>query len=262
MARLGRISKKGVWIWPIASVLMLIGMISEARTHIKPADADEHLAQSKQAIDGIPTTIIGPTGNIWSGTDEVVPASATQLLRPNTILSRQYVKHGADGQSVALLIVHCSDARDLQGHYPHNCYPAQGQDEISQEQRAWHLKDMDIPGIEYHFAGEQLGAERIVYNFFVTPAVPGALVSHPELNGVICPDIDSVYKSGEDYQRRYYGAAEFQMVSSAPMTRDQRDQAFVDLLTPIEDVIRKLENRDPANAITRGGAQAPRSGGK
>ncbi len=52
-----------------------------------------------------------------------------------------------------------------------------------------------------------------MYNFFVMPLVPGVTVSHKELDGVICPDITSVYTSGEDYQRRYYGAAEFQLVT-------------------------------------------------
>jgi hypothetical protein len=84
-----------------------------------------------------------------------------------------------------------------------------------------------------------------VYNFFVTPLVPGSLVSHPELNGAICPDIQSVYTSGEDYQRRYFGAAEFQLVFETSMTSEQRDQAFIDLLAPNLNVIRTLMNRDP-----------------
>src|SRR5450432_2229925 len=223
MTRAGKMSK-GVWLWPVISVFMLAGMLAEASTHIKPADADQHLADCRAAIDNIPTTIVGVTGNIWSGSDEQVPAAATQLLQPNKILSRHYVNHNVDNQNdmqnVQLLIVDCSDARDLQGHYPHNCYPAQGQDEISQQSRTWHLNDMDIEGIEYHFVGNEMGEDVVVYNFFVTPAIPGKLVSHPELNGVICRDINSVYTSGEDYQRRYYGAAEFQLVSKTIMTRE------------------------------------------
>jgi hypothetical protein len=246
MAKRGKMNR-GVWIWPVISALMLIGMMAEARTHVKPADADQHLANCRKAIDAIPFTIAGPTGNIWSGSTVAVPASATQLLQPNIILSRLYVKHGAESQAdiqnVALLIVHCTDARDLQGHYPANCYPAQGQKQLSKEDRIWHLKDMDIPGIEYHFAGDGLDEESVVYNFFITPMIPGKLVSHPELNGQVCPDMNSVYLSGEDYQRKYYGAAEFQVVSKAPMTRQQRDQAFIDLMTPCENVIRTLENR-------------------
>jgi hypothetical protein len=142
--------------------------------------------------------------------------------------------------------VDCKDARDLQGHYPPNCYPAQGQPLISQVQRTWQLPNMDIDGMEYHFAPEsQTGAEKVVYNFFVTPRVPGVAVSHKELDGVICRDIGSVYKSGEDYQRRYFGAAEFQLVSGSEMTTQERDQAFIDLLGPNEDMIKTLENRPP-----------------
>jgi hypothetical protein len=235
----------GVWLWPILSVLMLVGMAAEATTQVKPADAEGHLARCRKAIENIPTTLVGPTGDTWSGSDTKVPDAATELLRPNIILSRDYVQQGPQNLTVSLLIVHCSDARDLQGHYPRNCYPAQGQKEISEAPRDWHLPGMDITGMAYQFASGSLGGTMMVYNFFVTPRVPGIHVSHPELDGAICRDMTDVYKSGEDYQRRHFGAAEFQVVSQGQMTAEQMDQALIDLLTPNEDVIRTLMNRAP-----------------
>jgi hypothetical protein len=78
------------------------------------------------------------------------------------------------------------------------------------------------------------------------PRVPAMTVSHKELDGVICSDIGSVYTSGEDYQRRYYGAAEFQLVTGPQMKRQDRDQALIDLLSSNESLLRTLENRPDA----------------
>jgi Protein of unknown function (DUF3485) len=237
----------------LASILMLIGMVAEAGTHVQPAVAEPHMARCRAAIAAFPMVVKGASGT-WTGRDTEVPAPAIQLLDPNAILSRDYVDDETKTM-VSLLIVNCKDARYLQGHYPPNCYPAQGKELIrfndhgisrSGEPRTWHLPHMDISGMEYHFAPKSpTDQERVVYNFFVMPRVPTVTVSHKELDGVICPDIGSVYTSGEDYQRRYYGAAEFQLVTGPRMTRQERDQAFLDLLSPNEKLIRTLENRDP-----------------
>lgn len=234
---------KGLWLWPVVAILLLLGMVAEQNTRVKPADADPHLLRCKKAIMSIPMTIATASDGTWYGQDVPVPSAATALLRPNIILSRAYTNLG---ETVSLLIVHCSDARDLQGHYPPRCYPAQGETIINPGmKRTWHLSHMSITGMEYAFgaAAGQIG-DQIVYNFFVTPRVPGAVVSHPELDGAICPDIDSVYTSGEDYQRRYFGAAEFQLIFNAEMPQEQRDQAMVELLNPMQNVIRTLMNKD------------------
>jgi hypothetical protein len=236
-------NSRGAWLWPAVTILMLIGMIAEAHTRVTGADAAPHLARCRAALERFPMTILGPSGNSWAGTDQPVPDSAVALLQPNIIVSRNYAEQGGEGMRASLLIVDCSDANDLQGHYPLNCYPAQGQTWLSTKPRVWHLPGMDISGMEYEFANTRLEGTMVVYNFFVTPLVPGSLVSHPELNGAICPDIKSVYTSGEDYQRRYFGAAEFQVVFDNPMTSEQRDSAFIDLLAPNLNVVRTLMNR-------------------
>ena len=242
--RHGKLSR-GVWLWPSVSMVMLAGMIAEARTHVQPAVAEPHHARCRAAILAFPLIIKAADGT-WTGRDTEMPQSAVQLLRPNMILSRDYVNDETHAD-VSLLLVDCKDARDLQGHYPPHCYPAQGQEWLKDQtlERTWHLPHMDITGMEYHFAPKSAtDQELVVYNFFVMPRVPDITVSHKELDGVICEDINSVYLSGEDYQRRYYGASEFQLVTTK-MTPEERDQAFIDLLSPNENLIRTLENRDP-----------------
>lgn len=227
-------------------MLMLAGMMAEARTHVQPSEAQPHLLRCRNAVAAVPFVIRTANGT-WVGNPTEVPKPAIELLQPNAILSRDYINDQAR-EAASLLIVNCGDARDMMGHYPPICYPSQGE-EIEKEHtqaRVWHLPDMDVRGMEYHFAPKSpTDQEQVVYNFFVMPRVPSATVSHKDLDGVICPDIDSVYTSGEDYQRHYYGAAEFQLVTGPQMTTQQRDQAFVDLLTPCENLILTLENRPP-----------------
>jgi len=241
--RHGKLSR-GAWLWPTVSVLMLVGMVAEARTHVQPSEADPHLQRCRDVILAFPRSIVTASGT-WTGVDTEVPEPAIKLLHPNAILSRDYVNDRTH-EAVSLLIVNCRNARYLQGHYPPNCYPAQGEKEIVEERmpRVWHLPHMDINGMEYHFAPKgPTDHENVVYNFFVMPYVPGITVAHKELDGKICPDIDAVYKSGEDYQRGYFGAAEFQLVTGPELTPQERDEAFIDLLGPNENVLKILENR-------------------
>jgi hypothetical protein len=223
---------------------MLAGMMAEARTHIQASEADPHLTRCRDAINNVPGVIQSSDGT-WIASPWKVPEPAIQLLQPNAILSLQYVNQHLR-QAVSLLIVDCRDARDLMGHYPPICYPSQGEEEIMDQRlsRVWHLPHMDIHGMEYHFAPKSpTDEEQTVYNFFVIPLVPSRIVSHRELDGVIYPDMDGVDASGEDYQRRHFGAAEFQLVTGPGLTQQERDQAMVDLLTPCENLILTLENR-------------------
>jgi hypothetical protein len=225
---------------------MLVGMMAEARTHVQPSEAEPHLKRCRDAIAAFPSKIETANGT-WTGQDSVMPEPAIKLLLPNAILSREYVNDKTRAV-VELLIVNCGNARYLQGHYPPNCYPSQGENEIKDDRksRTWDLPDMKINGMEYHFLPKSpTDQDHVVYNFFVMPHVPGVTVAHKELDGKIFPDIDAVYKSGEDYQRGYYGAAEFQLVTGAELTSQERDQAFIDLLSPNQNILWTLENRAP-----------------
>jgi hypothetical protein len=54
-----------------------------------------------------------------------------------------------------------------------------------------------------------------------------------------------VEQAAEDYQQRYYGAAQFQVVfqssSTDQMTRQERDEIFNTLMEPAVPVIRQLD---------------------
>jgi len=61
----------------------------------------------------------------WIGEEQPLAPAAVELLRPNASLSRSYRRIGSDDRA-AISLIHCSDARDMAGHYPPICYPAHG----------------------------------------------------------------------------------------------------------------------------------------
>ncbi len=61
----------------------------------------------------------------WIGEERPLAPAAVELLRPNAALSRSYRRIG-DPATIAMSLIHCSDFRDMAGHYPPVCYPAHG----------------------------------------------------------------------------------------------------------------------------------------
>jgi len=227
---------------PVICLALLAGLVAEAHTRVQPGDAEPFHARAAAAINGIPAVM--DNGN-WVSQEEPEPPSATALLRPNAILSRRYLKRDTDGRtlSVGVLIVQCKDARDMQGHYPPRCYPANGATLVEQLPRIWTIGGLKIPGMEYLFTQltQGINQELRVYNFFVIPEIPG--LPARAVRG-ICPDIQAVYQSGEDYQRRYYGAAQFQFVFPNDLSQPVRDRIMTELLEQNVSVIRTLMNHE------------------
>ena len=79
-----------------------------------------HRARIAHELDAFP-----PQLGSWFGRDVEIPTGAQRILRPNSYVSRRYVRLGS-GESITLALVHCNDVRDMQGHYPPVCYPAVG----------------------------------------------------------------------------------------------------------------------------------------
>lgn len=93
----------------------------------------------------------GTESGMWVGSPVKIPTDQEEILHPNALLSRQYSEIGerGPGTSVTLLLVHCSDVRDMDGHWPLHCYPKSG----------WKLEDFKqgVPvrspeGVPHNFA--------------------------------------------------------------------------------------------------------------
>ena len=227
---------------------LLAGLTLEQQSYVKPQDVEPYHANAKAAIDQIPFVL---AQGRWTGRDIPLPTAAQKLLRPNAFISRTYEDNqkgdltggtGAAGRERAatLLIVQCRDSRDMLGHYPPRCYRSHGMEQKSSEPRDWQVGGMLIPGVEYEFEQKLVGQtyRTTVYNFFV---VPGGRTNEP-----LRRDMDAVRDAAEDYQQRYYGAAQFQVVfqglSAADLSRAERDDIFRTLIEPTIPVIKTLSS--------------------
>ncbi len=213
------------------TVMMLLGVLLQKSSIEKTSwDARPYHRQVKQAVEDVPY-VIGE----WIGQDVPVPTSAVEMLRANVVLSRRY-RHVTTGQQAMLVLVQCSDARDLLGHYPPVCYPSHGWTTIHTEERQWQVGHLNITGMEYQFTREEL--ERVeplvVQNFMVLPG------------GGTSPSMAAVDQLAQDQQRKFYGAAQVQLVCSGDMPSDQRDAAFQKLVSAALPAAQVIQHAVPA----------------
>jgi hypothetical protein len=111
----------------------------------------------------------------------------------------------------------------MTGHYPPICYRNIGHELVYAEHRpALAVDGAAVPYTEYKFEKYTHGhAETIfVYDFFVVPG-----------RGAV-DDIKGVHDAAEDYERRFFGAAQFQVVMQEAVVPDARvrDEVFASLL--------------------------------
>jgi hypothetical protein len=217
--------------------IMLIGMVAESASRVTPTDAEGYHKRAKIAVESIPTRI-----GSFIARDEPIPREALVILKPNVIRCWKYQDSDTSNPRcydrwASLLVDQCKEARDLSGHFPPNCYRNSGQELIYQAPRDWTVNGMTITGMEYHFrqTTATLSTTTAVYNFLIVPGVPG--VSN---NGILCRDITAVNRAAEDYQRRFFGAAQFQLVMNADLPQSERDEIFTTLMQPCVPAIKTL----------------------
>ena len=107
----------------------------------------------------------------WVGEDVEVPRGAIEILRPAAILSRRY-SNVESGLVADLLIIYCNDSRDMEGHFPPVCYPANGWVASGTNTVSVEVADKTIPMRVYEFLrikGWRTESQLRVFNVFLTP---------------------------------------------------------------------------------------------
>ncbi len=185
------------------------------------AAAQRHHEHAERAGAQVPFTI-GP----WVGREVPVPTSAEELLKPNVLISRAY-ENMDTGESASLLIVQCSDSRDLAGHYPPVCYPATGLEPGTAIARDWRIAAFQIPAMRYSFTENDVTkkSETVVDNFMVLP------------NGHFGRDMQEMRRIGKDRYLRHLGAAQVQLLTSGSMDDERRDQVFTEIMGVVVPLI-------------------------
>ncbi|MFG0298534.1 MAG: exosortase-associated EpsI family protein [Phycisphaerales bacterium JB047] len=179
---------------PVALItLVVIGFVRASPQNSEQVNAyHEHVAA---LIDAIPIDWEG-----WVGHQVALPQAATNLLRPNALVARQYV-HEQRGVSATLMIVQCRDARDMAGHYPPACYPGNGW--LIPEDEGTPLVDVEGDQMQrypFHRVAGKNEREITVYNMFAMPT------------GFTTVSMVDVRRLSSDYEYRMYGAAQIQIV--------------------------------------------------
>jgi hypothetical protein len=216
-----------IWRLLTAALLVLIGgqrYLSTQRT----TGVESYHQRIKEAARRVPLQI-GP----WVGQNVPVPPQAVSLLDPNVILSRRYV-NVENGATASVLLVHCSDAHDILGHYPPRCFRGQGWDLVDSRSRDWTAGDLRLPGMEYRFrrAAEGFGATNessIVFaNALLRP------------DGQVLRDMEELTRSAAGANGPLWGAGQFQVCMDASIPQEHRDAAANALLEgyrPVVDAI-------------------------
>ena len=173
----------------------------------------------------------------WVGEDIEIPPAAVDILRPNAILSRRYRRLESNA-SAELLVVHCSDARDMQGHYPPICYPASG----------WLLSGSDAESECILTVGGQKVAMR-VYEFHRMEGW-GSERSLRVFNYFLMPDGETTSKFSDlsrlpvRYPYSLQGIAQVQVITSGDWSFDGSLEAVRELLTGVSDLLLVLTQGD------------------
>jgi hypothetical protein len=238
VAETSSINLRSLLAGPVLCTGLLVAMSFENRSYRNEREFEPFHARAQTAIDSIPL-VIGP----WMGLKKDLRPEELNLLKPNAFRSITYSDTSASAladrsRSVHLLIAQCKRANYMENHWPPNCYPAMGYMLLDERERTWTVGSTSIRGYEYLFEQRDRGrvTRQTVYNFMVLPQKG------------IQPDMKAISASAEDYQQRYYGAAQIQVVFAGSLAeagaRDERDGIFAELMTPCLPVIRTLSEGD------------------
>lgn len=216
--------------FPWAAVLcaLLVGGVAIDRNFVKghERNADGYHAAIFSAGQDIPRRV-----GMWyaAAPDPPITQAAVALLRPNLIVSRAY-RNLQSGDHVTFLLVQCKDARDILGHYPPVCYVNQGWQLRQRTATEWTADGRILHGTEYRFVSSRMDrlGSIIVCNFMLLP------------NGNTCPDMDGVDLVARDRLRRFFGAAQIQLVFDSNTTPQQREEILKMLVHSYKPVIDRI----------------------
>lgn len=221
---------------PALSAAILLGVATfRGFTPVEAEGVDAYFTEVRESIERIPYRI-GP----WIGRDGMPSESAQRLLKPNKIMQRDYTDP-TTGAQVSLLIVHCGDTRDMEGHWPPNCYPRAGWDQAGAGRtEAFTLGGVSYPATRYTFERGTSITTRSrleILNFFVLPGETSAIVA----------GMDEVNRASQRRTTAGLGAAQVQILLPAGLS-DEAKRTVVDEFTravePTVSVIAQGASRD------------------
>lgn len=206
---------------------MLAGIaIQRYVTAHSPVQVDAYRLRIRAAADAVPHHI-----GAWVSQDVSVPVQALSMLKPNVMISRRYL-NVENGATAGLVLVHCSDAHDMAGHFPLRCYPAQGWELRSSRPRDWEAGGLKLTGTEYEFVRDDESGKGQSHIFLANCLFrPG---------GKVLRDMNALARSIVGAGGEATGAGQIQIYFDATVAPEQRDAAINALVggyRPVLDAI-------------------------
>jgi hypothetical protein len=219
--------------WVTVAALMVLSVLLPNRASIG-AQAEVRKAEIARAVASVPNFIgrwVGPDSE--DPNDRGLAPAAQRLLKPNAFLSRRYTSPG--GPWVQIVFVHCSDARDMIGHYPPICYPSAGWMEMPGPANPDHtltVNGMPFPVREYDFKGYlESGREEVIRIFgaFILP------------DGAVTREIDDINRQSERLSVAVQGVAQIQIITSGRTTAEEAIGASEEVLNGMNVLFEALQ---------------------
>lgn len=218
----------------IAAVLLVIFLFGlRASSGPSGAELDAYFAEVKAEVEQVPWLI----GSYVGRENEVAP-SAEELLKPNAILQRTYIDTNTN-TSFSLVLIHSGVARDMQGHFPPNCYPAHGWDGGAVGDVAIDLAGADRTARVYNYTRTlEVRDESVnILNLFATP----------NQETPFGRDMGVIDRASRSRFGNQMGAAQVQVLTPPAMPQEQREQIWA----------MAMEAVGPAMARVAGGVGEP-----
>lgn len=234
-----RPSRRHLWLAPVLTASLLGGMVLYGFTLPVPSDADPYHARMVELAQDMPLSF-----GDWRGRDEEVAREAQVLLNPNVIISRKFLNERTR-ETAVLLVVQCRDSRDLQGHWPPNCYPANGYQLAAVEPMTWTADGREYPGREYRFTKASERGALIVSNFLLVP------------DGRVAGEMALVTDASGDYELRSFGAAQVQVLTESLLTPQRRREVVEEFIAAYRPLIEAMRHREASAVSASGPASDP-----
>jgi len=202
-------------------ILIVIGYL-----RIQPGNKEaieQYQDQVAKLINAMPLDVDG-----WVGQTVPLPQSAISLLRPNALVARRYYNEET-GLSATLMVVQCNDTRDMAGHYPPRCYPANGwMVPVENPVRNYTVDDQEFRVYEFHRLAGKVERAITVYSLFALP------------NGELTTSMTEVRKLSADYRYRQYGAAQLQVVIDGSVPIEEHPRILDEMYRIAEPAIKAV----------------------
>lgn len=208
-------------------ILLALGSLNPS----PPEGVDDYFETVGRTIDLMPYRV-GP----WIGMDlNSAPPQVLDTLRPTRVLHRGYIN---DRERFRVVVVHCPDVRDMQGHYPARCYPATGWTELGHEAIEAEIAGDSHDLTVYRFERTGDYGERIRLTVGVFFALPTRGMSEPAQ--AIYADLAGVRNASANRRRNRLGSAQLQIIFDSDRSSEDVKRVLEEFAPALDPVIQTV----------------------